>query len=157
MRAIYWVMPGLLAGRPGPGEVPWNLEELWAVGLRAILSLSAEVDEEAIGTAGFYHGRFYFPPILVPIRPLMGGFLSLMEGATGFIQAQLAAGRPTLVHCHAGKDRTGAVLAGYLVRYRGFSADEAVRLVRQANPRAMTAPGFERLPGLFMDSVRLRR
>ena len=67
----------------------------------------------------------------------------------GDLGHQLAAARPTLVHCHAGKDRTGAVLAGYLIRYQGLSPDEATRLVRQANPIAMTAPGYDRMPGLF--------
>jgi protein-tyrosine phosphatase len=149
MKAVYWLLPGLLAGRAGPGEIPWDLEELWAGGLRTILSLSDEVDEEAIAAVGFHHGRFYFPPIFLFVPSMGGGFLSLMEQATEFIHAQLAVGRPTLVHCHAGKDRTGAVLAGYLVRYRGLSSAGATRAVRQVNPRAMSAPGFGRVPGLF--------
>ena len=149
MEAVDWVIPGLLAGRPGPQQAPWDLAALWAGGLRTILSLSAEVDERAIAAAGFRHGKFYFPPVLLFTPPKKRAFLDLMGRATRFIQDQLAEGRPTLVHCHAGKDRTGAVLTGYLMRYQGLPPEEATHRVRQANPIAMTAPGFGRLPKLF--------
>lgn len=154
MKAVYWVIPDLLAGRPGPQEMPWDLEELQSGGLRAILSLSADVDEEAIAATGFHHGRYYFPPIPLLTRFEKRAFLNLMDEAIEFIQAQLAEGCPTLVHCHAGKDRTGAVLAGYLMRYQGLSSDEAIHLVRQANPRAMTAPGYEGMPELLENTIR---
>lgn len=149
MKSFYWVIADCLAGRPGPMREPWDLDELWDDGFRAIVSLSDEVDQEAIAAAGFHHGQFYYPAVL-PVTPsLVDRFLELMDEATRFIRAQLAEGRPTLVHCHAGKDRTGALLAGYLIRYRDLSVGEAVRRVQEANPRAMSAPGFERLPELF--------
>ena len=150
MDAVYWIMPGLLAGRPGPGEVLWNLEELWGGGFRTIVSLT-RADRVAIQAVGFRHCY----------APLNGGlaFLPLwrrwlarqMLPVIDFIATEVAVGRPTLVHCHAGKDRTGAVLAGYLVRHRRLSPGDATRLVRQANPRAMSAPGFARLPAMFAE------
>ena len=149
MKDIYWLVPDLLAGRPGPRLAPWDLEALWSGGFRIILSLNDEVDEAAIAAAGFTHGKFYFPPVLLLTSIESRAFLTLMDHATQFIHDQLAAARPTLVHCHAGKDRTGAVLAGYLIRYQGLPPDEATRLVRQANPIAMTAPGYDRMPELF--------
>ncbi len=148
MRAVYWVIPGLLAGRPGPRQVGWDLEELWAGGFRTIVSL-AGADGAAIRTAGFRHYRVFLPGGLAFFPPLRSWLVRRMLPVVDFIAAEVAAGRPTLVHCYAGKDRTGAVLSGYLVCYRGLAPDEAIRLVRQANPRAMTALGFERLPRLF--------
>jgi hypothetical protein len=148
VKAVYWVAPRLLAGRPGPNESPWDLDEIWAGGVRTIVSL-VRVNTTAIRAAGFrhyqvpLHGGFAFFPLLR--RWLVGRMLPVVD----FIAAEVAAGRPTLVHCHAGKDRTGAVLAGYLIRYQGLSPDEAFRLMRRVNPRAMTAPGFNRLPRLF--------
>lgn len=35
------------------------------------------------------------------------------------------------VHCHAGLGRTGLVIATYLVYARGFTAMEAVELIRR--------------------------
>ena len=57
----------------------------------------------------------------------------------------------TLVHCRQGRDRTGSVLAAYLVRHRGLASDEAVCRVREASPQAMISVGFDRLPWLFAD------
>ncbi len=148
MRAVYWVIPGLLAGRSGPRKVGWDLAELWAGGLRTIVSL-AGADGAAIRAAGLRHYQAPLPGGLAFLPPLRRWLVRRMVPVVDFIAAEVAAGRPTLVHCYAGKDRTGAVLAGYLVRYHDLSPDEAIRLVRQANPRAMTAPGFAQLPGLF--------
>jgi hypothetical protein len=39
VKHVYWVIPGVLAGRPGSDEFAWDLDELHRVGLRAILSL----------------------------------------------------------------------------------------------------------------------
>lgn len=150
MRYIYWVEPGLLAGRAGPGEIPWDLGELWAGGFRTIVSL-AGVDGEAIRAAGFRHyyvwlnGGLAFFPLLR--QRLVRRILPVVD----FIAQEVVAGRPTLVHCRQGNDRTGAALAGYLIRHRGLSAREAMQQVRQANPRAMVSPGFARLPGLFVE------
>jgi protein-tyrosine phosphatase len=66
------------------------------------------------------------------------------------IAEEVAAGRPTLVHCRQGRDRTGAVLAGYMIRHGGLSPAEALRALRRLNPQAMVSPGFDRLPRLLL-------
>jgi len=148
VKVVYWLLPGLLAGRPGPGEVPWDLGELWEAGFRTIVSLS-RTDGAAIRATGFRHyhvplnGGLAFFPLL---RRLLARRMLL---AVDFIAGEVEAGRPTLVHCRQGNDRTGAVLAAYLVRHQGVSPAEAVRRVRGANPRAMRSPGFERLVEAF--------
>jgi protein-tyrosine phosphatase len=50
-----------------------------------------------------------------------------------------------LVHCHAGNDRTGGVLTGYLCRIRGWSPAQALARVREIHPEAITAPGYEEM------------
>jgi len=149
VRTVYWVVPGLLAGRPGPGRVPWDLEALYETGFRTIVSLSNEVDERAIAKAGFLHLPAYVPPLPFLVGGLRRRFVCRMRPVVEFVAAQVTAGRPTLVHCHAGKDRTGVVLAGYLVCYQGLTPGEAVRVLRRANPVAMSAPGFARAVWLF--------
>lgn len=148
MKAVYWIVPQLLAGRPGPGTVEWDLEHLWAGGIRTIVSL-VRVEGADIRAAGFRHYQAPLRGVLVSLPALRNRLVQRMVPVVDYVAGEVEAGRPTLVHCHAGKDRTGAVLAGYLIRHRGLSSNEAIHLVRQANPRAMTAPGFVRLPRLF--------
>jgi len=147
MNAVYWILPGLLAGRPGPAKAPWTLPELWDGGFRAIVSL-VEVDGAAIAAAGFHHYQDSLPGQLAFIPPLRRRLARRMLPALDFIAAQVSAGRPTLVHCRQGQDRTGAVLAAYLARCHGLPPAEAVCRVRAANPRAMISAGFDRLPEL---------
>ena len=48
-----------------------------------------------------------------------------------------------LVHCNAGKDRTGLLLAYYLVSRKGLSAKRALKILRRLNPDALSASGYE--------------
>jgi protein-tyrosine phosphatase len=43
-------------------------------------------------------------------------------------------GKTILVHCLAGEGRTGCVLAAYLIKDRGVSADEAIKVLRRIKP-----------------------
>ncbi len=123
MDYIFWVLDGLLAGRPGPIEFPWDLEALRAAGIRAIVSLNTEPDPAAIVAAGLRHHSLPMTPSLPVVAPLQHLLLRELEPVLAAIHAEVSAGVPTLVHCHAGKDRTGLVLAAYLVRYSSSEKD----------------------------------
>lgn len=145
MRWVYWVLPGLLAGRPGPGDAPWDLRELWEAGFRTIVSLSSRADTAAVQAAGFrqYHVRLNGGLAFLPVlrRRLARQVLEVVD----FVAAEVAAARPTLVHCRQGNDRTGAVLAGYLIRHQELAPEEAIRRLKALNPSALRSPGFRRL------------
>jgi len=143
MEQVYWVIEGLLAGRRGPMLAPWDLAELWEGGLRVIVSLSEEVDPDRITAAGLRLYRFSIPPVLIFTNEQQQALLEGVEAALPVIQREVAAGQPVLVHCHEGKDRTGAMLACYLMRYRDLTAGQAIERVRAQRPDAMSAPGYE--------------
>lgn len=65
--------------------------------------------------------------------------------AFAFLSGQVSRGRRVLVHCYAGKDRTGMLLAVFVAKKEGLSASEAIRRVREVRPLAITAPGWESL------------
>lgn len=143
MEHVYWVIEGKLAGRPGPTLQPWDPAALYAGGIRAVVSLAAEVPVPDLTAHGLAHYRANLPPVLLFSKGMRKAFIHEALPVWDFIHHQLAADRPTLVHCQAGKDRTGVVLAGYLVIYRGMTPEEAVTALRRSNPIAMSAPGYE--------------
>ncbi|MGC9356961.1 MAG: dual specificity protein phosphatase family protein, partial [Anaerolineae bacterium] len=130
-------------GRPGPTRQPWDPQALYDAGFRAIVSLPTDVPVEDLTPYGFIHHRAQFPPVLLHSEGMQKAFIHQALPVWAFIHGQLEAGNPTLVHCYAGKDRTGAILAGYLVTYEASTPEEAIRRVREANPRAMEAEGYE--------------
>jgi len=143
MEHIYWVIDNLLGGRPGPQLEPWDPAELAAGGVQTVVSLSQEEEIEDLSPYGLTHRQADFPPVLLFSKGMQKAFIYQALPVWAYIDDQLKAGSPVIVHCHHGKDRTGAILAGYLVVYRGVEPREALRRLRSAKPDAMTAQGYE--------------
>lgn len=143
MDHVFWLIDGLLAGRPGPVQAPWHLEDLYAGGLRTVISLNNEADPAEIVAAGLRHHALPLPAIL----PLTGALQDMVLHGLGAVlaamHAEVSTGQPVVIHCHSGKDRTGLALTAYLVRYHELDIEEAIARVRAIRPIAMSAPGYE--------------
>jgi len=59
------------------------------------------------------------------------------------IRDALSAGRNVVIHCRGGQGRTGTIASLVLTTY-GHEPQEAIRIVRGAQPRAVENPGQER-------------
>jgi hypothetical protein len=143
MEHTYWVIDGLLAGRPGPTCAPWNPAALHEGGIRAVVSLAKEVPVEDLSPFGITHYRGEFPPMVLFSEGMRKAFIYTALPVWRFIDEQITVGKTTLVHCFAGQDRTGAILSGYLVTYHGMEAEKAVAVVRNSNPFAMRETTYE--------------
>lgn len=152
------MIPGELAGRPGPDVEPWRIEALMDGGIRAILSVNDGTLCRAheFSRAGLDYACV---PLSANAPPRPGDeeiCLEALPRAYQFATEQIASGRPVLVHCSAGKDRTGLFLGYFLVRRLGISVPDAVRTVRAVRPIALSAEGWDEFaPRVLQRSARM--
>jgi len=146
MQRIFWVVPGRLAGRPGPRREPWRIEEISGAGFQALLTLADDQgDPLSVRAAGLAHVCVPLPDAIPADAATERACRLALPRAFAFLDAQLTAGRRVLVHCAGGRDRTGLVLAHYLAHTRGLAAEEAIALVRVQRRDALGAEGWEAL------------
>lgn len=143
MDRVFWITDRL-AGRCGPAEQQWDLQKLHQAGFRAIISLDEKVDEKEIAEK-FDHFPLYLPDVALSTVQLKEKFL---KTANRFCDIVSSYNEPILVHCYAGNDRTGAMLACFLIS-QGKSAEEAIAEVKRQNANAMRTPGYEEVVYLF--------
>ena len=71
--------------------------------------------------------------------------LSKLWEAADEIEYSVAEGRVVLVHCLAGKGRTGCALAAFMILHHGRTAQEAIDALRKIRPGSVEAPQLERV------------
>lgn len=91
----------------------------------------------------------FAPPGAIPFRriPLIDGAgndLFTFRLAVDTLATLLADAPPVLVHCHAGRSRSVAVVAGYLVLHGGMEPEAALALVT-ARRQTAVSPALEDL------------
>lgn len=104
-------------------EVDWMKKRK---GIGAILSIR----EDPLPT-GWTSGLQY---LNVPVGNHQSPTHEELIRCVNFISEQEKNGRKTVVHCAAGKGRTGVVLSAYLCFAKGFTAEDAIKKVRAIRP-----------------------
>lgn len=143
MEHVFWLRKGQIAGRSGPNSIMWDLDELKASGIAAILSVNngEAVHESLLSQLNIAYSN-------VPMSsnaPVKDGDKELclknIPKAMSFIRDNLATG-PVLIHCRSGKDRTGMVMAAYLITFESYNPREAMDKVISVRPIAFSADGW---------------
>lgn len=145
MEHLFWLIPGRLAGRPGPDERPWQPSRLRDAGIGAVLSVNDGVlcHPRDFTSLGMDYACIPFSRNAPPLPGDLEICLDALPRAYDFVAATLERGSATLVHCTSGKDRTGLFLCYFLMRHRGLRHPEAIRQVRRVRPIALSAMGYE--------------
>ncbi len=144
MRQVFQLREHLF-GRPGPVYCPWNPDELAAGGIGAILSVNhgQSVYPDDLAKAGIAYTCL---PMVDNAPPRPDDFelgRMVLPQTLDFIQQNIERGVGVLVHCTAGKDRTGLTLCHYLCQREGYTPQDALLEVRRVRPEAMSALEYE--------------
>ncbi len=155
MKHVFWLVPGALAGRPGPNQIPWDAEELCAGGIGAVLSVNdgAACHAEDFSALGMSYRCI---PLSDNAPPRDGDFehcLDALPEAYDYVRGELNRQRAVLIHCSSGKDRTGLSMCYFLMRESGVSVADAIAEVRRVRPIALSAEGWEQFTAAVLKAA----
>jgi atypical dual specificity phosphatase len=126
-RGFAWILPGRLAGCPEPGVIfstDYDLDLLVRAGVTCLITLTEkDLPQDALARHGLINLHL---PIYDREAPSIAQTYMLVRR----MQLLLENGHVLAVHCKAGIGRTGSILAAWLIREGGLSADTAIQRLR---------------------------
>ncbi len=130
-RGFHWIIPGKLAGCPAPGvsaPIDYDLTLLAKTGITKLITLT-EIDLDQAALQRHYLSNLHMP-IFDREAPSVGQTHMLLVR----MQRMIDAGEVLAVHCKAGLGRTGTILAAWMIREGGLSAENSMTRLRRIEP-----------------------
>jgi len=137
-----WVIDGKLAGCGLPvtvDEFGWVVDQ----GIKSIVT----VREIALPTDWFNGDDINY--LHLAVEDFGAPNIEELVQAVDFIDQQISSGRPVMVHCAAGKGRTGAVLAAYLVKKQKLTDEQAIEKLRGMRPGSVQSISQETAVSMY--------
>ena len=120
-----WLIDEKLAGSGMPTsfeELDWILKQ----GVKSIVTMTENsLPQEWTREIGYLH---------VPTPDLTAPDMEKIDLAVEFIHENITDNQAVMVHCAAGMGRAGTILACYLVKYKKYSARDAIEKIRSERP-----------------------
>lgn len=140
-----WIIDENLAGSGMPTsfeEFEWIREQ----GVKAIVTMTENsLPEEWTKKINYLH---------VPTPDLTAPNMDEINRAVDFTHEQINSKQPTMIHCAAGMGRAGTILACYLIKYKKYSAKEAIKEIRTQRPGSVQSETQELAIALYEKHVR---
>ncbi|MDQ3727711.1 MAG: dual specificity protein phosphatase family protein [Thermoproteota archaeon] len=83
--------------------------------------------------------------------------MEVLDEAVNYIDNKIQSGKPVLVHCAAGKGRTGALLAAYMIKKENLTAEQAIEKIRLMRPGSVQSVTQETALSMYEKYVRSKK
>ena len=127
---LTWIVPDVLAAMGRPYDLRKAVELFKDIGIGVVVSLT----ETALNTDIL--AEFDIEYHHIPVDDFRAPDAAQVDRFVSIVAAAREAGRKTLVHCFAGRGRSGVMAACYLVSL-GRTPEEALAEVRSLRPGAV--------------------
>ena len=137
-------------------QTPADARQLEALGIRAVLNTAAELplsQEDPHSPMSVLRDTSIRDYLHIPMRDVVEavGVQQQLRDACRFLERMRACGRPTFVHCRAGKSRSATCVMAYLIQTRRWTLKQAYAFVSAQRPR--TSPNI----GLMAELMHFER
>ena len=145
-----WVTEGKLAGSGLPvteDEFKWLVDK----GIKSIVT----VREVPLPSQWFDGGDIDYMHLMV--EDYGAPTMEVLDEAVNHIDKKIRSGKAVLVHCAAGKGRTGAVLAAYMIKKENLTADQAIEKIRLLRPGSVQSITQETALSMYEKYLKIKK
>jgi atypical dual specificity phosphatase len=145
-----WVTQGKLAGSGLPvtqDEFKWVVDK----GIKSIVT----VREVPLPSEWFDGANIDYLHLMV--EDYGAPTMEVMDEVVNYIDKKIHSGKPVLVHCAAGKGRTGAVLAAYMIKKENLTADQAIEKIRLIRPGSVQSITQETALSIYEKYLKIKK